>query len=193
LIDNKNDEDNINASNDNLWKLSKEQDSARIEWIELTHDNFWNNKDYFPNWNYNFPNIKFSYPKNWDKNVALDTDSFSWHHFYDKDKNISFSIKNHFISWCPVLYTRCNEDEIIDRKWNEKLNLLIDYYRSKSYIFENNYFLKWLNNYAFVSNDRTRYIFEVDWWVIEFWFTFKNNELDTNFIDLVMGRIYRDT
>jgi hypothetical protein len=169
-------------------------DDNNVKWVELTHENFWNNTNYFAHSDYQFANIKFSYPENFEKNVASDTESFSAHEFYEKDSKKGFIIKDHFISWCPELYTRCEEKDMINRTWDEKLKLLVDYYNKENVWTFNkkNYLLKWLRSYSYISNDKLRYIFEIDWDVVEFLFYFENWNNDFDFVNKVMSLIYKD-
>jgi hypothetical protein len=107
----------------------KNKFSISDEWTLVSHDNFWNNPNIFSNSNYKFPNIKFSYPDNWDFQCCGDTDYGSTHIIYSsKEKNkalpyvriISFSLNG-----CPDSQKNCSLDKTIKISANEKFNNLI--------------------------------------------------------------------
>ena len=177
-----------------IWinnNVSENKNFIDIKWNEITHENFWNNRDFFSNSNYNFPDIKFSYPSGWEKKVAMDTDSFSAHSFYEKNNGNQINIKNIFISWCPEIFSRCEDKDNIIRTWEEKLELFM-MYNKKDWEKFDKYYLEWLKKEVYMSSDKNRYIFEVNWDVIEFWFYFKNWEINIDFIKLALSKIFID-
>lgn len=159
------------------------------EWKTLTHKNFWNNKDFFGHGDYNFANIKFSYPGNWDKLVALDTDSFSWHRFYDNTKKNGFEIKVHYWFNCEKIYTRC--EDFVYRTGNEKLELFLNDRKEKWTQFWE-FYLSGLNKSVYISWDKIQYIFEIDGDIVEFEFYFENQNIDIEFINKVLTSISHD-
>ena len=77
----------INKDND-LKKDNKFEISDK--WTLVSRENFWDNPKIFANRNYNFPNIKFSYPDNWEFQCCNDMDYASTHIIYSsKDRNKS--------------------------------------------------------------------------------------------------------
>lgn len=171
----------------NLIKIDIDYDISELELEELTHENFWNNLDFFAHWDYNFSNIKFLVPTIWNKNVAQDTDSFSRHSFTDWKNYIN--IKDIYIGGCEVIFSYCETS--FNRTTMEKFELYKKYKESKWMIYEKYYF-QWLQKHWYVTPDGLDYLFTVDGWILEFNFKFKDNILNTEFRDLILNSIKFD-
>jgi hypothetical protein len=175
--------------------------SSSLLWQEVTHENTWSNTGVFAGWNYNFPNIRFSYPKNWKSELAWDTDTFSMHKFYDEKSSDSFIVYNHSISFCPTIYSRCEEKDYLKNRTSEEyMQLMIDDYkknRKEDYttgyrmFTENNYELKGLWKLSYISEDKLGYLFPIDNYIVEIQFTL-NDKNNQQFIDDVMSRFFKD-
>lgn len=172
--------------------IDYEKDSAKIIWESITHDNFWHNQKYFTKGNYNFADIEFSLPVHWERFVAMDTWTKSWHDFYNPQKTKRLFITHYFINKCPELFTYCSPEEYVERTWKEDLDLLISFLNKREWLeLPHEYTLDNLWEKAMVSKDRERYYFEIDGNVLSFQFSFEDWIHDTDFIDQVLSSIQK--
>lgn len=171
----------------NDWINSKVFILSELKLEEITHENFWNNLKYFSDANYNFPNIKFFIPNIWNKNVALDTDSFSKHIFTDWENKIIF--KDIYIQDCYELFSYCENKYY--RNSQDKFN---EYkkYNEKKWLIYKEYYFKWLKKIWFTTNDWLSYLFEIDWWILELDFIFNKNLEYKIFMNNILDSIKRD-
>lgn len=116
-----------NNKSDNLDKKSNVEISAN--WTLVSHYNFWNNPNVFKRSPYNFPNIKFSYPENWDFRCCNDMDFVSTHIIYsskDRDTTLPFiRISNIGLNGCPKSQNTCSIDKTIRLTADEKFSRLV--------------------------------------------------------------------
>jgi len=99
------------------------------KWTVISNYNFWRNPSVFTRSPYNFPNIEFSYPDNWEFRCCGDMDHAS-EHFISPFKNIDKSlpyirITNMGLDGCPDLKNNCAMDETVKLTANEKFKRLI--------------------------------------------------------------------
>ena len=98
------------------------------KWTLVSRENFWDNPKIFANRNYNFPNIKFSYPDNWEFQCCNDMDYASTHIIYSsKDRNKSLPyirITDYVLSGCLNSQSDCSLGEIAKITADEKFNQL---------------------------------------------------------------------
>lgn len=98
-------------------------------WTLVSHYNFWNNPNVFKTTPYNFANIKFSYPENWEFQCCNDMDHASTHTIYsskNRDKSLPYiQITDYVLSGCPISQKKCSMDKLIKISASEKFNQLI--------------------------------------------------------------------
>lgn len=109
---------------------SKEENGFRIsdKWTLVSHYNFWSNPNFFKRSAYEFPNIEFSYPENWEFQCCNDMDHASTHIIYsskNRDKSLPYiRITDYVLSGCPDSQDRCSLDKIVEITADEKFNRL---------------------------------------------------------------------
>lgn len=126
----------LKSKNDNLLKQLKENkkiatttligtDTINNEWIEINRNNFWNNPNKVSGGDYKFPDISFSYPKDWIFNCCGDTDSFSGHFIYPNEKKDYYiSITDYSLLDCPSQKENCSITERVGYNSEEKYNIV---------------------------------------------------------------------
>jgi hypothetical protein len=154
-----------NLNSQTLLQSNREDDLKKennIEisdkWTLVSHYNFWNNPNVFLRSAYNFPNIKFSYPENWEFKCCGDMD-YGSEHFINLSKNHDKSmpyirITDYILSGCTNSKNDCPIDKTVKLTANEKFNRLISSVASDKILPKLE--LKKLNTNAFVYNKTER-------------------------------------
>lgn len=96
------------------------------DWTLISHENFWNNQNFFKNDNYNFPNVKFYYPSNWFFKCCGDMEHASEHYIFSseaREKNLPYiRITNFVLRGCSNLKETCSLNEMkkitVEQKFN---------------------------------------------------------------------------
>ncbi|EKE11840.1 MAG: hypothetical protein ACD_15C00016G0015 [uncultured bacterium] len=178
-------------------KMENKKIDISNRWALVSHENFWNNPSLFAHKNYNFPNIEFSYPENWEFRCCGDMGHASEHFIYSseyRDKSLPYiRITDYVLSGCPNSQSNCSLDKAIEISANEKFNRLKSNISKDQILPEKE--IKKLNTKAFVfkktekeGNSSIAYLINLEDDIIQI--DFVNYEsLDENFINNFLDRM----
>lgn len=125
--------DNINIEKEKIKveskdeKLILDEKNSNIKWTEVTHQNFWKNPDIGSFENYNFANIKFSYPSDLKFECCLDRADGSGHSLFSEESKklgqSEISFFNYSLAGCAK--SNCSiSDPIVKLSSKEKFDLV---------------------------------------------------------------------